>query len=255
MKPFLFPLFLAASLWLTPDLFARADLAPARALIDKKDFAAAAEALEKIVAVEPDHLEAWLNLGDTLLSRVNKVGLLSKADMAKRGAAAFRKAAELDPKNVRARVSLIGYYAQAPFFVGGNRDKARAGARELVALDAFNGNLWLMRLALDDDRSAEALAACEAMLRAEPDSYRALCAHGQACAVTGQQLDPGAASLCRALSMAPEKNPSTRAAAFEWLGQILEKKGDAAGAVAAYESALQLAPQRAGVRERLAKLK
>ena len=63
--------------------------------------------------------------------------------------------------------------------------------------------------------------------------------------MSGQHLDRGLASLRLCLGLDPPKGAPPHSAA-EWrLGNILEKKGDAAGARAAYRAALELDPKYA----------
>lgn len=238
----LIPSFLLA-LPLLMAVAAAADLAPARALLAKKDFPAAIAVLEPITAAEPTNAEAHLALGNALSGRIDEVGLMSKAGLAKRSLAAYERAAGLDPRSVGARLALVQYYMQAPFFAGGSRDKAYAQAKELVALDAWHGNFWLMRLYQEDKRSAEALAACDALLQAEPGSYRALYQLGRMAALTGQQRERGAAALRQALTLTPGAEDPARQHAYNRLGQILEAMGDLAGARAAYDRAVELDPK------------
>lgn len=247
------PLF--AALALSADLFAAADLAPARLLLAQKDYAGAADALEKIVSAEPDHAEAWLDLGDALSARINHVGLALKVGVARRSLAAYEKAAALDPRGLRARLSLIGYYSKAPFFVGGDREKAYRLASELASIDAFHGQHSLLLLALEDKHPDEAFAAGEAILRLEPDSYRALCAFGRASAFTGCELARGAAALRRACALPPDRDGPAPARACVWLARICEQQGDRAAAIAACEETLRLDPAQKEARELLASLR
>jgi len=93
-----------------------------------------------------------------------------------------------------------------------------------------------MRLYQEDKRPTEALAVCDVLLKAEPDSYRALYQLGRMVALTGQQLDRGAAALRRAVTLTPGADDPARAHAYNRLGQILEAKGDVAGSRTAYET-------------------
>ena len=232
-----------------------ADLAPARAMLAKKDFPAAIAALETITAAEPTNAEAHLALGNALSGRIDEVGLMSKAGLAKRSLAAYERAAALDARSVGARLALVQYYMQAPFFAGGSREKAYASAKELVALDAWHGNFWLMRLYQEDKKPAEAFAACDALLQVEPGSYRALYQLGRMVALTGQQRERGVAALRQAVTLTPGAEDPARSHAYNRLGQILESMGDVAGARVAYDRAVELDPKLEDAKQRRAKLK
>ncbi len=232
-----------------------ADLTAARALREKKDFVGAIALLEPIATAEPKNAEVQLELGQALTGRMGSVGLLSKGGMAKRALAAYERAAELDPRSVGARVALIQYYMQAPFFAGGDRKKAYANARELATFDAWSGNFWLMRLHLEDKEPKAALAAGDALLKAEPASYRALYQLGRTVALTGLEKERGAAALRQAVTLTPAKGDPGREHAFFRLGQILEAAGDKAGARAAYAGAVAAEPKMKEAAERLESLK
>lgn len=51
----------------------------------------------------------------------------------------FETAVALDPDSVAARWDLMEYYAKAPGFLGGSRDKAKIQAREIERRDAAEG--------------------------------------------------------------------------------------------------------------------
>ena len=238
-----------------PLLAAGADLAPARALLAKKELPAAIAVLETITAAEPEDAEAQLVLGNALSARIGEVGMFSKTGLAKRALAAYERAAALDPRSAGARMALVQFHREAPGFAGGSREKAYAAAKELVALDAWHGNFWLMRLYQEDGRTAEVLAACDALLKTEPASFRALYEFGRIVALTGEQRERGAAALRQAVTLTPGADEPPRQQAYFRLGQILEAMGDAAGARAAYDGALELEPKMEEAKARRAKLK
>lgn len=232
-----------------------ADLSAARALREKKDFAGAIALLEPMALAKPNDAEVQLELGMALTGEIGNVGLLGKAGMAKRSLAAYERAAELDPRNVGARLALIQYYMQAPFFAGGNRARAYATASELASFDAWQGNFWLMRLHLEDKEPKAALAACDALLKVEPASYRALYQLGRTVALTGLEKERGVAALRQAVNLTPAATDPGRQHAFFRLGQILEARADLAEARSAFESAVAIEPKMREAVERLEALK
>ncbi len=249
------PLRLLSLVALVASTAAAADLAPARALLAKKDFPAAVTALEVITQAEPANADAHHLLGNAVSGRIADSGLLGRARLAKRSLAAYERAAALDPRHVGARLALVQYYQQAPFIVGGSRAKAYTTARELAQLDAWHGNFWLMRLHLEDKQPAEAFAACDALLHAEPTSYRALYQLGRTVAMSGQHLARGAAALRQAVTLTPAPADPALQHAYHRLGQILAASGDLPAARAAFEQALVLDPKLAEAAQRLAQLK
>ena len=78
----------------------------------------------------------------------------------------------LDPRQIVARWFLFGYHLQAPGIVGGDKNKARVLAAEMLSIDPIEGNLAYAQLA----RLAKDQAAVErhylAAAAARPDSGR-----------------------------------------------------------------------------------
>src|SRR5262249_59560818 len=70
----------------------------------------------------------------------------------------FEKAVELDAANVPARSDLAEYYLEAPGFLGGGKDKARAQAEQLAAYSAAAAHSLKAEVAEDEHNWAEAEA-------------------------------------------------------------------------------------------------
>ena len=78
------------------------------------------------------------------------VGLLNTAvcaGWARKFKTEAEKAAELDPKSLDARFSLLEFYLQAPRLMGGGEDKAAAMAEQIARINAASGALAQARLA------------------------------------------------------------------------------------------------------------
>jgi tetratricopeptide (TPR) repeat protein len=68
---------------------------------------------------------------------------------------------ELDPENVEARLSMMEFYLQAPSIVGGDLTKARAEAEAAARIDPVQGLPAVSRVALQQEKPAEAQAAID----------------------------------------------------------------------------------------------
>ncbi|HRE80351.1 MAG TPA: tetratricopeptide repeat protein [Opitutaceae bacterium] len=245
---------LAVALTCPPISAGPSDLQSAQVLMSQKAFDQAVPLLKKVTEAEPDNSEAWQSLGDALSAEIQDASLISKLSLSKRSLTAYERAATLNPKSLAAHTALVQFHSQAPSIVGGRREKAYAHAHALAELDVWQGNFWLMRLALGDNRSDEAFAACDRILTAEPHRYRGLYQLGRTVAVSGEQLDRGVAALRQALALTPDKTDPSHAHAHLRLGQILEKQNQSAAAAQAYSAALSLDPTLTEAKTRLAKL-
>ncbi len=223
-------------------------------LMTKQDPEAAVKAFERAVALDPKSSEFQRRLGDAYGFSAQKAGLLSKMGFAKKCVAAYEKAAELDPKSIAARQSLLGYYQQAPAMVGGGMDKAYAQAAEIKKLNADQGRLAYAQLYAAEKKWTEAFTEFEEVLKTEPENYLANFQIGRLAALSGDRLDRGLEALRKALTLTPTPGAAGHEAAHWRLGNILEKKGDKAGAKAAYEAALKVNPKFPQAIEALKKL-
>jgi len=225
-----------------------------RLALQRDDYEKATPYLEKAVALKPDESRFHMRLGDAYGLAAQKASLFSQLGLAKKCRLEYERAVELDPKNLEARLSLMGFYQQAPGFVGGGLDKALAQAQEVKKLDDNRGRIAVAGIYAADKKYDLAFAEFESVLKEKPEDYAALFQFGRLAAISGQRLDDGLATLRRCLTMtAPEGQPPIAAAHWR-IGNILEKKGDKAGARAAYEASLKADPKFAQAIDALKKL-
>jgi len=225
-----------------------------RLALQRNDHEKAVVYLEQAVALSPNDARMQLKLGDAYGISAQKAGLFSQMGLARKCKAAYERAVELDPSNIEARFSLMGYYQQAPAIVGGGTDKAMVQALEIKKLDPARGRMAIAGVYVADKKFDEAFAEFDSALKDKPDDYAALFQTGRLAALSGQRLDRGLEALRRCLTMTPPEGQPPLAAAHWRIGNILEKKGDLPGARAAYEASLQADPKFTYAIESLKKL-
>jgi tetratricopeptide (TPR) repeat protein len=225
-----------------------------RLALGRDEVDTAVRELERAEALDPVSARIHQSLGDAYGYSAMRAGIMSKFSLATKCLAEFQRASELDPGNLDTHARLLEYYSRAPWIAGGGDDKARAEAAKIEALDPRRGHEAYAALYLADGEYDLALAELDGALKTAPDDYVALYQVGQLAAVSGQHLDRGLASLRHCLKIkAPQGAPSHSAAQWR-LGNILEKKGDPAGARVAYEAALKLNPKYKPASDALTKL-
>ena len=217
----------------------------------QNDVEKAVAALEKATELAPTASEYQRILGDAYGSTALKAGLFAKMGWAKKCKGAYDKAVELDPKNIAARYSVMEFCRQAPGFLGGGMDKAYEQAAEIKKLNTGRGRQAYANLYAADKKYPEAFAVYEDVLKEKPGDEEALYNIGRLAALTGDQLDRGLETLKELLSH-PGKEKDARVNTR--IGNILEKKGDKAGAKTAYETALTGDPKFVQALEALRKL-
>lgn len=260
-------------------------------LFQKEDFAAAAAAFEKCAAASPANSKYQQWLGRALGLQAQRAGVMSSIGLVGKVRAAFEKAVELDPNNLSAREDLATMYRLLPGMLGGSTAKANeqiqkirerdpayaaqiegnalAGEKKFDAAAAayaksiqLNGSrpapyLALVLLAQQAKDWNKAWSMLERALAIDPKFTPAIYQVGRTSALSGQQLERGEAALRSYLKMPIrfDLQPPSYSGAHFRLGNILEKKGDNAGAAAAYDQALRLDPANKDAKAAREKLK
>jgi tetratricopeptide (TPR) repeat protein len=137
------------------------------------DLEGALQAAEKAVALDGNNAEYHANLADIVGEMAGTAGMFKGLSLAHR----FKKEAEaaiaIDPKNIDAREGLVDFYLDAPGIAGGDKQKAREIAEEIVKLDATRGCLMRARIAQSEKNLAKQEAAFLDAVNANPKHYSA----------------------------------------------------------------------------------
>lgn len=237
------------------------------------DWDLALEACQRAVSLAPQNSMNQLWLGRVYGEKADHSSFFSAAGLAKQARSAFERAVQLDPANWEARADLGEFYAEAPGIVGGGKDKARAQADALMALNPAMGHWVLARIAEKDkdpdlaereyraeiaashsgarawldlagflrhekryDEMKQALHTLDSSPLDRPEAL--MHAAGQ---LFRSNLDlPFAVALLERYLKAPvEDGPAFKA--HDLLGQIYEKQGDKRAAADEFRAALALA--------------
>jgi len=229
-------------------------------------------AAQHAVALNPNSSQYHLWLGRAYGNKAEHSSWFTAIRLAKKTHTEFEKAVELDQANVDARSDLAEYYMEAPGFLGGGKDKARAEAQQLESYNASAAHWVKGRLAEKADSNEEAEAEFKAAIESSKDPggewlnlasfYRhqkrykemddaihhavsydskktnVLFEAGSMLFRAGRNF-PGAAQLVRKyLASHPHESDAPTFQAHYLLGQILEKQGDKQGAADEYRAAL-----------------
>lgn len=111
------------------------------------EYKKAMEALEKAVQLEPASSDFNLWLGRACGRRAETSSFLTAPHYAGKTREYFEKALGLNPRNTEAAGDLFDYYLQAPGFLGGGEDKAKALAEKTKDLDPAEYHCRLARIA------------------------------------------------------------------------------------------------------------
>jgi cytochrome c-type biogenesis protein CcmH/NrfG len=92
-------------------------------------------AAQKAVALDPENSDYHLWLGRSYGEKAEHSSWLAAISLARKVRSEFETAVQLDSRNVAAQSDLAEFYMEAPGFLGGGKDKARAQAQRLAAMD------------------------------------------------------------------------------------------------------------------------
>ena len=104
------------------------------------DFKKATDVLEKAVAAEPNNSEYVMWLGRAFGRRAETSNPFSALGHASKARQYFERAAELNPGNIEALNDLLEFELEAPGFMGGGLDKAKATIARISQVDPSEGH-------------------------------------------------------------------------------------------------------------------
>lgn len=268
---------------------ARAAFYLGRIEMQNDDGANAVEWFERAVRKNPKSAVYYDWLGRAYATQAQSVSLFKAPFLATKARDALETALALDPDDLDVRDDLVRYYAGAPGFVGGSKEKAGEMVLEIKKRNAYRGSLAAANLCAGakDFACAEreltgmvtsypdsavvyaslavlyanqknfdkAFVVLDKRLRAKPNEPTALYQVGRTASLSGQNLDRGEQALKTYLANpAPDRGPAPAHVHYR-LGTIYEKRGATDLAREEYRVALQLNPKYREAQKALAGLK
>lgn len=129
---------------------------------------------EKAVSLEPNNARFHLLVAQVAIDMAQKAGMFKGLGLAHRFRNEAQKAAELGPKDVDVRESLMEFYFAAPGIAGGDKKKAWEMAEEIGRIDAVRGLLAKATLAGKEKNAAKQEGFHQKALAAAPHDARVL---------------------------------------------------------------------------------
>ena len=185
------------------------------------DLSGSLELAEKSIAIDGKNADYHGHLAEVCIQMTQNAGMFKAMSLARR----FRKESEaalaLDPKNLDAREGLLEFYFDAPGIAGGDKEKGRAMAEEIMQIDSVRGSFARALVARHDkDVTKQEVAYLEA-LKANPKSYEAHVALANFYLSDAMKKYDAAEKLAReAVKLDP-----TRTGAYTDLAQLYAKQG------------------------------
>ena len=239
---------------------------------------------EAVLDLRPGSSEAALELARAYGAKADHAGALTGMRMVGRIRENFERAAQLDPQSVEALSDLGEFYVDAPAIVGGGVDRARSLVPRLAALSPARSHRLAGMIAAKagDTATAESEYAQELAVAHSPEAYvdlanyyrkRKLWEGAEANAVLAIGKDmahgPDSVDAARLLIEIKRNLPVAEGALRGYLaheqqsaatpfarvhvilGQLLQQRGDTAGAQQQFAQALELVPDYEPARKAL----
>jgi cytochrome c-type biogenesis protein CcmH/NrfG len=243
----------------------------------------AVRAAEDACRLNPQNSEFQMWLGRAY---GRKAEIESSFFLARKTRRALETAVKLDGTNIAARRNLVEYYTDAPWFLGGSKDKARQQVEAIAALDPLEGILALAAMFRSAEKPQEAQKQYELLLVKHPGkvhfylealdfyehqrdalSMARVLEGAQAVApqdprlvfyravsriIGGLKLDLAESELKLFLAEYPGSSDwVTQAEAREWLGGVYEQESNWQAAVDQYRLAVEREPYQKRFRKSL----
>src|SRR5581483_6209428 len=145
---------------------ARAYSLLSRAYYSLEHWDEAVRAAQKAVALEPANSNYHMWLGRAYGEKAEHSSWFAAIGLAKKVRSEFERAVQLDNSNLRAQSDLAEFYLEAPSFLGGGKDKARAQAKRIANLNQSEAHWVLASLAEKESNWPAAEQEHQAAIRA-----------------------------------------------------------------------------------------
>lgn len=265
---------------------AQATLRLARSFLELGNYDEAVTFAERAVNLSPDCSEFHFWLARSYGLKADKTRSFW---LARKAREEYQTAVQIDPGNLAARRDLMEFYLQAPWILGGSKDKALAQVEAIASRNATEGDLARAQYWRDLDETGLAAKEYQKILQLKPaqasayfqvadffeaerePGYIEAAVHGAssiapndprldyysavADVMKGASLEKAEKNLKTYLVKTPPRNDfPPHASAHDWLARIYEIQGDKQQAVEQYRSALKLSSDDRLAREGLKRL-
>jgi tetratricopeptide (TPR) repeat protein len=216
-----------------------------RIATEKRELENASDQYEKAIEVDPNNADFYAWAGINYVHLLSEVDFMKQAIYAPRALKNLEKAVELDPGHIEARIWLAGYYAEAPSFAGGSREKAKEQFARIFALDPLHKRALLQQgiILTSFQEYDSALVSFEKILGQHPDYYPAYFHIGRLSKESKMFYTQGELSLRKFIGQAGKEFASSKDEAWWYLGQIYQQQDKTDDARKAFENALSLDPE------------
>ncbi|MFC2152737.1 tetratricopeptide repeat protein [Bacteroidota bacterium] len=252
------------------------------------NFEKATEMFIKSVEINSQSSDAHLWLGISYLGQMQNASFMEQGIYSGKALDNYKKAIEIDPYNIEARIRLANYYINAPSIAGGSVKRAKEQAEEIIKYSPSEGQKLMAEIYLKEGKIdlalemyneliknepnntglyyqlgmiyqktknfEEAFNTFEKALEINPKAFDSMYQIGRTAVFSKQNLDRGVECFKEYLKFDHPSNLPGHDAVHWRLGMLYEIKGEKDLAKIEYEKAIKLNPEDSKYKEALAKL-
>jgi len=218
--------------------------------MDMQELVASVETLAKAAELAPKRTDVLVSYGGVCLQQA---AVARSLGLTKKGRAALEGALEIDPALIDARQILISYYSNAPWFAGGDMDKAYSHAKALRTTAPDQGLIAMLNLKSKDKKYNEVFALCDEELAKNPDNYAILYEFGRAASLSGERKEEGIAALQKCTTLTQPPHAPSKGGAYYRMGLIYQKIKKTDEARKCFDEALKADPTNQALGEQVKK--
>lgn len=203
--------------------------------------------LERASELAPNDDKILAMLGSAY---IGEAGRKSSLTYARKGKSTLEKALKQNPENIIALEILIGFYSEAPWIAGGNKERAKELITKMNAVNPPRGFAIKVGILAKAKKFTEAFQLCDEFNTLFPDNYVGLYELGRICGMASKRQEEGIKALEQCLTLpVPEAAPGHEGVNFR-LGVLHKQLAHPELA----ETHFELALKQAGENSPLAKM-
>ena len=199
-----------------------------------QDVDEAVDHLEKAVDLNPNNADYQFRYGTALGEKTQNAGMIKQAFLAPKVKNAFKRAVELNPKLVPARIGLAQYYFRAPSIMGGDEAEGWRQLDEVIKLDEVQGRSVKVTFLERAKKNDEAEKECKILMNAYPNDWRVWKNYGYFCLYI-ERCDEAIKYLQKYVVLRPDTADS-----YQSLAEALLKKNEIDQAIANLNKSLSI---------------
>jgi len=199
-----------------------------------RDVDEAVDQLEKAVDLNPNNADYQFRYGTALGEKTQNAGMIKQAFLAPKVKNAFKRAVELDPKLVGARIGLAQYYLMAPSIMGGDEDQGWRELDEVVKQNELQGRLIKARFYERYKKPAEAEKELKTLTSSKSKEWSVWKEYGYFC-MRLERYDDAVGHFRKYVELRPDTADS-----YQSLAEALLKKSEIDQAIANLNKSLSI---------------